>query len=136
MLNKFILINVALMPSILLELQQMTRLITAYNFIHEYGIPKHLAFDGALTQVGTGTLLMQTITRMGIHYHVSALKHLNQNFAEGSIQKLRKGCTGSCLKIIFLVVSGVSVLIGFSRQAVSTFPIPIMPIDFFLKSMT
>jgi hypothetical protein len=60
------------------------------NFIHDYGAPEHLTFDGAMAQVGPDTLFMKTVRRAEIKYHISAPRRPNENPAEGSIRELKK----------------------------------------------
>ncbi len=60
------------------------------DFIHEYGIPNKLTFDGAQAQVGRNTLFMKTIRDARIHYHVSQPRRPNENAAEGAIREIKK----------------------------------------------
>ena len=60
------------------------------TFIHEYGVPTYLTFDGAPEQVGENTLFMDQVRKNGIDYHISAPGCPNQNSAEGVIRELRK----------------------------------------------
>ena len=55
------------------------------SFIHDYGKPSHLTFDGIPTQTGHNTLFMQTIRRAQIPYHISAPYRPDENPAEGCI---------------------------------------------------
>ena len=60
------------------------------SFIHGYGAPEHLTFDGAQAQVGHNTLFMKNIRRACIPYHVSQPRSPNENPAERSILEIRK----------------------------------------------
>jgi hypothetical protein len=60
------------------------------DFIHEYGAPEHLTFDGAAVQVGSGTRFKDNLQRAEIKHHVSAPRRPNENPAEGSIREVKK----------------------------------------------
>jgi hypothetical protein len=60
------------------------------DFIHEYGAPEHLTFDGAVVQVGSGTRFKDNLRRAEIKHHVSAPRRPNENPAEGSIREVKK----------------------------------------------
>ena len=60
------------------------------DFSHDFGIPEHLTFDGAMAQTGKGTLFMKSIKKFDTDYHVSAPRRPNQNPAELSIRELKK----------------------------------------------
>ena len=60
------------------------------DFIHDFGIPFHLTFDGAQAQIGKKSLFMETIRQQHIKYHVSAPYRPNQNPSEASIRELKK----------------------------------------------
>lgn len=60
------------------------------SFIHEYGTPYHLTFDGAAVQVSSKTKFVDYFRRNHIHTHTSALRRPNKNPAEGSIQEVKK----------------------------------------------
>ena len=60
------------------------------SFIHDYGAPEHLTFDGAQAQVGHNTLFMKNIRRACIPYHVSQPRSPNENPAEQSILHIKK----------------------------------------------
>jgi hypothetical protein len=60
------------------------------DFIHEYGAPEHLTFDGAAVQVGSGTRFKDNLRRAEIKHHVSAPRRPNENPAEGSIREVKK----------------------------------------------
>ena len=59
------------------------------SFIHDYGKPSHLTFDGIPTQTGHNTLFMKTIRRAQIPYHISAPYRPNENPAEGCIRDIK-----------------------------------------------
>jgi hypothetical protein len=60
------------------------------SFIHEYGAPDHLTFDGAAVHVGSSTRFMENLRRAEIRHHVSAPRRPNENPAEGSIREVKK----------------------------------------------
>ena len=60
------------------------------DFIHEFGAPEHLTFDGAAVQVGSKTKFVDTLRRNHIRHHTSAPRRPNENPAEGSIRELKK----------------------------------------------
>ena len=59
------------------------------DFIHDYGAPSLLTFDGASIQVGRDTLFMKTLRDYRIDYHVSSPRHPNENPSEGSIRDIK-----------------------------------------------
>ena len=63
---------------------------TLSNFIHDYGAPEHITFDGAQVQVGKNTLFQKTLRKHVIDYHVSSPRRPNENPAEGSIREIRR----------------------------------------------
>ena len=60
------------------------------QFIHEYGRPEHLTFDGSKEQNGRKTEFMKNIRKYAIDYKVSEPERPNHNFAEGVIREVRK----------------------------------------------
>ena len=60
------------------------------DFIHEFGAPDHLTYDGAAVQVGAKTKFVDTIRRNHIESHVSAPYRPNENPAEASIREVKK----------------------------------------------
>jgi hypothetical protein len=60
------------------------------NFIHEYGAPNHLTFDGAAVQVGSGMLFKDNLRHAEIRHHVSAPRRPNENPAEGAMHDIKK----------------------------------------------
>jgi len=63
---------------------------TLLDFIHEFGAPSHLTFDGHPSQVGPRTLFRQTINRAQINFHISQPRRPNENPAEGGIREIKK----------------------------------------------
>ena len=61
-----------------------------YNFSYDFGVPEYLSLHGAIDQVGDNTLFMKTICEYQIAYHMSGLRRLNENSAEGCIRELKK----------------------------------------------
>jgi hypothetical protein len=60
------------------------------QFIHEYGRPEHLTFDGSQEQCGRKTEFMKNVRKYAINHHVSERYRPNHNPAEGVIRELRK----------------------------------------------
>eukprot|EP00980_Cylindrotheca_fusiformis_P019419 scaffold6690_cov88-Cylindrotheca_fusiformis.AAC.1 len=60
------------------------------DFIMEFGAPEYLTFDGAMAQVGSKTLFMETIRKATIHCHVSTPRRPNENPAEAAIREVKK----------------------------------------------
>ncbi|MCP4298496.1 MAG: hypothetical protein GY786_23160, partial [Proteobacteria bacterium] len=60
------------------------------EFVHEYGAPEHLTFDGARVQTGPKTRFQEVIQKSGIDYHVSQPYQPNENPAEQSILEIKK----------------------------------------------
>ena len=60
------------------------------DFIHEFGIPGNLTFDGALVQTGRKTLFQDNLRKYHIRWHVSQPYRPNENPAEGSIREVKK----------------------------------------------
>ena len=52
---------------------------TLKDFIHKWGVPEKLIFDGHRSQVGPNTPFMQTIKEYAIEHHVSEPNRPNQN---------------------------------------------------------
>jgi hypothetical protein len=50
---------------------------TLADFIHEFGAPESLTFDGAAVQVGSNTRFMKLIRQNDINYHVSSPRRPN-----------------------------------------------------------
>ena len=60
------------------------------NFIHNFGAPEHLTFDGAQVQMGRHTLFQQTLRRHNIQFHVSSPQRPNENPGEAAIRELKR----------------------------------------------
>ena len=58
------------------------------NFIHDYGAPKNLKFDGSAFQVVTITPLQDNLRRSEICHHVSSPRNPNENPNKVAIQKI------------------------------------------------
>ena len=63
---------------------------TLKDFIHEFGAPDRLTFDGYPTQVGKHTLFQKTLRRYDIDQHTSSPYRPNENPAEGAIREIKK----------------------------------------------
>ena len=60
------------------------------DFIHEYGAPEHLTFDGASVQTGPGTRFHKVLRKCQIDYHVSQPRRPNENPSEQAIKEVKK----------------------------------------------
>ena len=60
------------------------------DFIHDFGAPEHLTFDGASVHVGPKTLFMKTVRRSRITTHTSEAKRANDSPAEAAIREIKK----------------------------------------------
>ena len=60
------------------------------SFIHDYGSPEHLTFDGFSSQVGKNTRFHQALRKYGIMFHVSSPRRPNENPAEGTIRQIKR----------------------------------------------
>ncbi len=59
------------------------------SFIHQYGAPAHLTYDGAAVQVGRHTIFQDTLKTYEIDSHVSGPRRPNENPAEGAIRDIK-----------------------------------------------
>lgn len=59
------------------------------DFIHDFGAPEHLTFDGHKSQVSSNTLFMKTIRKYNISHHVAAPRRPEQNPAEKGIHGIK-----------------------------------------------
>lgn len=55
------------------------------QFIHDFGMPKNLTFDGHKSKIGNGSIFMKLIRKYNIVLHVSEPRKSQQNHAEGGI---------------------------------------------------
>ena len=53
------------------------------QFVHDYGRPESLTFDGSREQCGSKTEFMKNIRKYSINYHITEPERPNHNFAEG-----------------------------------------------------
>ena len=60
------------------------------DFIHEYGAPEHLTFDGASVQTGPRTRFREVLKKGQIDYHVSQPRRPNENPSEQAIKEVKK----------------------------------------------
>jgi Reverse transcriptase (RNA-dependent DNA polymerase) len=60
------------------------------QFIHEFGRPERLTYDGSLEQNGPKTEFMSNIRRYAIDHHTTEPFRPNHNFAEGVIREVRR----------------------------------------------
>jgi hypothetical protein len=59
------------------------------DFSHDFGVPSHLTFDGAIAQVGKNMLFMKTLKKYQSDCHVSGPRHPNENPAKVGIRALK-----------------------------------------------
>ncbi len=55
---------------------------TLLDFIHDFGIPTTLTFDGHESQLGEGSVFMKTIRKYNIKFHMSEPWRPEQNHTE------------------------------------------------------
>ena len=60
------------------------------QFIHDFGRPEKLTYDGSKEQCGKKTEFMKNVRKYAIDYHVTEPERPNHNFAEGVIREVRK----------------------------------------------
>ena len=60
------------------------------QFIHDYGRPEHLTYDGSGEQCGKKTEFMKNIRKYSINHHITERGRPNHNFSEGVIREVRK----------------------------------------------
>jgi hypothetical protein len=60
------------------------------DFVHDFGAPEHLTFDGHQSQVGKNTHFNKSLRKYQIDYHVSAPRRPNENPAEGAIREIKR----------------------------------------------
>ena len=60
------------------------------QFVHDYGRPEHLTYDGSGEQCGKKTEFVKNIRKYAIDYHITEPNRPNHNFAEGVIREVRK----------------------------------------------
>lgn len=63
---------------------------TLNDFIHDYGAPHHLTFDGAQVQVGRHTKFQQLLRRHNISSHISSPRRPNENPGESAICEVKR----------------------------------------------
>ena len=60
------------------------------QFIHEFGRPEKLTYDGSLEQNGPKTEFMSNVRTYAIDHHTTEPYCPNHNFAEGVIREVRR----------------------------------------------
>ena len=60
------------------------------DFCHDYCVPNHLTFYGAIAQICKNTQFMKTMNKYGTRYHVSSPRRPNDNPTERVIRKMKK----------------------------------------------
>ena len=60
------------------------------QFVHDYGRPENLTFDGSREQCGPKTEFMKNIRKYSINHRITEPDRPNHNFAEGVIREIRK----------------------------------------------
>ena len=59
------------------------------DFKHDFRIPRNLTFDRHKSQVNNGSLVMITMRKYHIEFHVSEPRKPQQNPAEGDIREIK-----------------------------------------------
>jgi hypothetical protein len=60
------------------------------QFIHDFGRPEKLTYDGSLEQNGPKTEFMSNVKKYAINHHTTEPYRPNHNFAEGVIREVRR----------------------------------------------
>ena len=60
------------------------------DFVHDFGAPTHLTFDGHQSQVGKKTRFFRGLRKYEIDHHVSSPRRPNENPAEGTIREIKR----------------------------------------------
>ena len=60
------------------------------DFVHDFGAPSHLTFDGAQVQMGKNTLFQSTLRKHDIRFHVSSPRYPNENPGEAAIREVKR----------------------------------------------
>ena len=60
------------------------------QFMHDYGRPERLTFDGSKEQCGKKTEFMKNVRKYAVDDHVTEPERPNHNFAEGEIREIMK----------------------------------------------
>ena len=60
------------------------------DFVHNFGAPMHLTFDGHQSQVGKKTWFFWGLHKYKIEHHVSSPRRPNENPAEGTIREIKR----------------------------------------------
>lgn len=60
------------------------------DFSNDFGVPEYLTFDGAMAQMGKGTLFMKSIKKFDTMFHVSSPRRPNQNLVESTIREVKR----------------------------------------------
>jgi hypothetical protein len=60
------------------------------QFVHDYGRPEKLTFDGSREQYGKKTEFMKNVRKYSVDHHVTEPERPNHNFAEGVIREIRE----------------------------------------------
>ena len=63
---------------------------TLKDFVHDFGAPSHLTFDGAQVQMGKNTLFQATLKKHDIRFHVSSPRRPNENPGEAAICEVKR----------------------------------------------
>ena len=63
---------------------------TLDDFVHDFGVPEHLTFDGFQSKVGENTKFNKNIRRYRINNHSSALRQPNKNTSKGAIRETKR----------------------------------------------
>jgi hypothetical protein len=94
------------------------------RFIHDFGRPERLTFDGSQEQCGRKTDFMRNVNKYSIDWHVTEPQRSNHNFSEGVIRKVRKSGFESWSENQCRSDSGTT---GYKGFAIFKFALPIVP---------
>ena len=60
------------------------------DFVHDFGIPQHLTYDGAMVQVGRKTKFQELLRKHNIDHHRSSPRRPNENPSESAIRDVKR----------------------------------------------
>jgi hypothetical protein len=93
------------------------------DFIHEYGAPEHLTFDGAAVQVGSGTRFKDNLRNTTYQPQEDQTEIQRKD----RLEKLKSVGTGSCRRKTYPEDFGIMASRGYVKLATSSPPVPDTP---------
>ena len=60
------------------------------DFIHEFGAPAHITYDGTVVQVGKWTKFQKTLQKADTKRKLFTPRHPNENLAEATVHGLKR----------------------------------------------